>query len=159
MSAIEPQTPAKNVKYASSVGPALGGILLIVSLCAFTAFLAAGLNGRKWEVALLVSIVASLALRAIVPDRDRLPDWYLVSCCVVIGVGTDWICAFQWFARRYAFLSGPVIGMAGLIVGLCAVIAFLVARIMRRDWRTALAVFLLASWIGTGVAERWGHLR
>jgi hypothetical protein len=158
MSAIEDQTPAKKVKYPSSAGPALGGILLIVSLCAFIAFLAAGLNGGKWEAALLVSIGASLALRAIVPERE-LPDWCLVSFCVVMGVGADWVCAFQWFARRYAFLSGPVIGMTGLIVALCAVIGFLVARTMRRDWRTVLLVFLLASWIGTGVAERWGHLR
>jgi hypothetical protein len=159
MSAIEPQTPANKVKRATSAGPVLGGILLIVSLSAFIAFLAAGLNGGKWEAPLLVSIVASLALRAIVPERDRLPNWYLVSCCVVMGVGADWVCAFQWFARRYAFLSGTVIGMTGLIVALCAVVGFLVARTMRRDWRTALMVFLLASWIGTGVAERWGRLR
>jgi hypothetical protein len=49
--------------------------------------------------------------------------------------------------------------MTRLIVALCVVIGFLIARIMRRDWRTALLVFLLVSWIRTGVAERWGHLR
>jgi hypothetical protein len=56
-------------------------------------------------------------------------------------------------------VKGGQPAMTRLIVALCVVIGFLIARIMRRDWRTALLVFLLVSWIRTGVAERWGHLR
>jgi hypothetical protein len=172
--AIEDQSTVK-ANYASSARRVLGGIVWIVALCAFIAFLAAGLYGGKWEAALLVSILASLALRAIVPGREAphaiegegtvtarqsgLPDWYLVSYCVVCGLGVDWSCAFLWFFRRYAFFSGPVLGVTGLIVALCATIGFLVARMMKRDWRTALAVFALASWIVDGVALRWGPLR
>jgi len=87
--------------------------------------------------------------------QNRLPDWYIVTYCVVIGVGLDWACAFQWFFRRYAFFSGPVLGATTLIVALYASIGFLVARMMRRDWRTALLLFGLASWIGGNVAVRW----
>jgi len=158
-------------KYARFAWPVLGGIVWIVSLCAFVAFLAADVYGREWEAALLVSILALLALRAIVPGRETphsiegegtvtarqsgLPDWYLVTYCLVFGVGLDWDWAFQWFSRRCAFFSGPVVGVTGLIVALCATIGFLVARMMRRDWRTALLVFGIASWIGGNVALRW----
>jgi hypothetical protein len=160
---------AVKANYAPSARRVLGGIVWIASLCAYIAFLAAAVYGGKWEAALLVSLLASLALRAIVPEREtppeiegtvtarqnRLPDWYLVSYCVVFGVGGDWACAFQWFSRRYYFFSGPVVGVTGLIVALCAAIGFLVARMMRRDWRTALLVFALASWIGGNAVVRW----
>ena len=146
--AIEDQGAVK-AQYARLAGPVLGGIVWIVALCAFIAFLAAGLYRGKWEAALLVFILASLALRATVPWREAphaiegegsvtarqssLPDWYLVSYCLVIGVGLDWAYAFLWFSRRYAFFSGPVVGVTGLIVALCAAIGFFVARMMQRD--------------------------
>lgn len=162
-------------RYARLAGPVLGVMVLIVGLCAFIALLAGFLYGGKWEAAMLVFILASLTLRAIIPKRETLPaiegegivkakqhwlaDWYLASYCVTIGLGFDWVCAYLWFSRRYAFFSGPVVGVTGLIVALYAAIGLLVARLNGGKWRTTLAVFALASWISEGVAWRLGLLR
>lgn len=168
--AIEDQGTVK-AKYASFARPVLRGMVLIVVLCAFVALLAGVLSGGEWRAAALVFILASLALRAMLPRREALPgiegegtakamqrwlpDWSLVSYCIVIGLGFNWACAFLWFSRRYAFFSEPVLCVTGLIVALYAAIGLLLARLTGGKWRTALVVFALASWVLSGNLAWW----
>jgi hypothetical protein len=144
--------------------PILRGLVLVVALGAFTLLLVNLLFGGKWELDALVFTIASVTLVAVIPKpetlredeesvkarRRRLPDWSLVSYCVFIGLGLDWAAAFLWFYRRYAFVSGPVIGATSLLVIVYAAIGFLVARQIGGSWRTALLIFAVASWVLSG---------
>jgi hypothetical protein len=93
------------------------------------------------------------------PRQLGFLGWSLVSCCVIIGLGFNWACAFLWFSRRYAFFSIPVIAVAGLIMAFCAAIALLVARLTGGNWRRALAVFVFAEVVPAAVVLRFGLLR
>ena len=165
-------------KYARFFWPVLRGMVLIVALCAFIPFLAflAGLPyGGTWGAAMGggVFMLASFTLMAMIPKpetvpaiegkgtarRLRLPDWSLVSYCVITGLGWNWVCAFLWFSRRYAFFSTPVIAVTGLTMAFYAAIALLVDRLTGGNWRTALLVFLFAPVVLAGIVLRLGLLR
>jgi hypothetical protein len=51
--------------------------------------------------------------------------------------------AFLWCSRRYAPLSGLVVGATGVIVALYVAIALLVGVLTGGNWQTARRVFLL----------------
>lgn len=73
-------------------------------------------------------------------------SWWLQLCWIVIGVGLDWRCAFEWFAGKSLFYSEPVLGRTVLIVLACAGVALLAACVTRgAKWRDALPLFSLLS--------------
>jgi hypothetical protein len=74
----------------------------------------------------------------------KLVDWSLLTYCLIIGFGDNWVCAFLWFSRRYAFFSAPVLGATVLVLSLYAVLGFVVAWLTEGNWRTALLFFALA---------------
>lgn len=162
-------------KYVRFAGAIPRGTVLVVALYAFIPLLRALLFGGKWESALLVFALASFTLMAMTRKAEascatggagaatawwhRLPDWSLVSYCIIIGLGFNWACAFLWFSRRYAFLSAPVVGATGLIEALYAAIGLVVARLTGRNWRTALLVFTLVPGSIAGIVLRLDILR
>ncbi len=78
-------------------------------------------------------------------ERARPPRW-LQLCWVIIGLGLDWRCAFEWFAGKSSFYSEIVLGRAGLIVLACAVVALLLVCVNRKArWRHAMPFFCLVS--------------
>jgi hypothetical protein len=81
---------------------------------------------------------------AVTARQRPMPTWSLVVLSILIGLPFNWDCAFLWFARRYHFFSGPVIGVTALIVAASAAIALLVHLTVRNS-RTALQVFFIAS--------------
>ena len=77
--------------------------------------------------------------------RPRQPRW-LQLCWIMIGLGLDWRCAFQWFAGKSSFYSSLVLGRTGLIVLACAAVALLAVCVTRAaKWRDALPLFCLLS--------------
>ena len=79
-------------------------------------------------------------------DTARSRPWGIDSCFVIAGLGCDWYLAFQWFFGRYSFFSELVLRRFSLIAGLCAVIAVLAVRTVRRAKpRDATVVFFVAS--------------
>lgn len=70
--------------------------------------------------------------------------WWLV-CWVVLGVGFDWYCAFQWFSGRWPMWSEPVLVRMSLIVVLCAAVSFLVVYVIRTRWRDTAVIFFAIS--------------
>jgi hypothetical protein len=76
--------------------------------------------------------------------KHRRPlDWPVVAYFVIVGLGCNWAIAFLWFSRRYAPLSGLVVGATGVIVALYVATALLVAVLTGGNWQTARRVFLL----------------
>jgi hypothetical protein len=73
----------------------------------------------------------------------RSLNWPVVAYGVIVGLGCDWAIAFLWFSRRYAPLSGPVVGATGVILSLYIAIAVLVGVLTGGNWRTAQRVFLV----------------
>jgi hypothetical protein len=159
--AVEDQGAVEKAKYVHFFWPILRGIVLIVALYAsielFSVLLFGGLYGGSW-LAVPGTLLANYALiwmahnkRETLPAIEgegtekrpyRLPDWSLLIYWVIIGLGCNWVCAFLWFSRRYALFSGPVVSATGLIMGLYAAIALLVALLTGGNWRTALLVFV-----------------
>jgi len=81
--------------------------------------------------------------RETVPKRQYrwLQPWW-----VIIGLGFDWRCAFEWLAGKSPFYSAVVLGRAGLIALGCAAVAlFFVSIIRGARWRHALPLFCLFS--------------
>ena len=77
--------------------------------------------------------------------RARSPRW-LQLCWVIIGLGLDWRCAFEWFAGKSSFYSELVLGRTGLIVLACAGVALLLVSVNpQARWRHALPLFCLFS--------------
>jgi len=164
------------VKYARFFWPVLRWMVLIAALCAFIPTLAGLLDEKgRWEPGWGWGgfVLASFTLVAmnLKPDtlpaikgegtasQLRSPNWSLVSYLVIVGLGFNWVCAFLWFSRRYAFFSTPVIAMTGLIMALYAAIALLVARFTGGNWRTPLIVFGIVSSALAGIVLRLGLLR
>ncbi len=76
----------------------------------------------------------------------RKQPWWLILCWVVGGLGFDWICAFEWFSRRYSLFTEPVLGRTAVIAVWCAAVSLLVVWVVRQArWRDAAAIFFLAS--------------
>ena len=168
------QTTAES-KYVNWSGPILRGTVLVVALCAFISLLRGFLFDKKWEASLLVFALASFALTATARKREipraaggtgavtawwqRLPDWPLVSYCIIVGLGFNWACVFLWFSRRHAFFSTSVVAATGVIEMLYAGVGLLVAHLTGRNWRTALLVFTLVPGALAGIVLRLGLLR
>jgi hypothetical protein len=73
-------------------------------------------------------------------------SWGLQLCWIVIGLGLDWRCAFEWFAGKSLFYSEPVLGRTVLIVLACAGVALLAVCATRgAKRRDALPLFCLLS--------------
>jgi hypothetical protein len=95
-------------------------------------------------------------------DNTRRPwsqDWAILVYSICIGLACSWACAFLWFSRRYAFFSGQVAGVTGLITIFYSVIAVLAGLVTGRNWRATLLVFLLAPGIVGGIVLRFHLLR
>jgi hypothetical protein len=152
------------------------GMALIVALCAFIQFLAGildGVYGVRWGAAAVVFFFANFTLAVMIPKAEILPaidgegtlrrirpqDCWFVSYLVIIGLGFNWVCAFLWFSRRFAFFSIRVIAVTGLIMALYAAIALLVARLTGGNWRRALLIFVFAPVVLAGGVLRLGLLR
>lgn len=166
---------AMSARSARFFWPVLRGMVLIVALCAFVISLAGLLYGGRWGASMAVFLLASFTLMAMImtPEQEtppavegegkagqlRLPDWSLVSYCVIIGVGCSWACAFLWFSRRYAFFSAPVISATGLIMASYAAIALLLARLTGGNWRAGLLFFAFVPAALGGIVLRLGLLR
>jgi len=164
-------------KHARFFWPVLRGMVLFVALCAFVPMLAGFLYGGTWEAATVVAtgvfFLANFTLAVMIPKPEALPategegtarplrllDWSLVTYGAIIGLGFNWVCAFLWFSRRYAFFSTPVIAVTGLTMALYAAIAFLIARLTGGNWRTALPIFLFAAGVPAAIVLRLGLLR
>ena len=160
MSSILEHQGTLKAKNASLCGTVLRGIVLIVALYADVALTKSLLYREQWEVPLLVFAIASWVLIAIAskPEtlpaiegegavkgkRWRLPDWSLLSYCLITGLGDNWVCAFLWFSRRYAFFSAPVVGATALVLSLYAILGLVIAWLTEGNWRTALLFFALA---------------
>lgn len=78
--------------------------------------------------------------------QPRLPNWCLVTFCIVYSLAYNWLSAFLWFSRRYALFSAPVLGEMGSMAALSAVIALVAAYLAGGNWRTAIGFFVLASY-------------
>ena len=66
---------------------------------------------------------------------------------VIVGVGLDWRCAFEWFAGKTPFYSGMVLGRTVLIVLGCAgasLLAVFVTQTRRRDAWLFFSAFSMA---------------
>jgi hypothetical protein len=73
------------------------------------------------------------------------PRW-LQLCWIIIGIGLDWRCAFEWFAGKSSFDSEIVLARTGLIVLACAGVALLAVCVTREGrWRHTLPLFCLIS--------------
>jgi hypothetical protein len=172
---VEDRNLVKEAKYVSFVWQILRGMVLIVAIYCFIVVLAGFQYGWKWEGAAVVFVLSSFALIWMIPKPEtlpavegegaaterqrRLPDWSLVSYWVITGLGFNWVCAFLWFSRRYAFFSASVIGAMGLILALYAAIALLVFCFTVSNWRTTLMVFLLELYFVPVVVLRLRLLR
>jgi hypothetical protein len=80
-------------------------------------------------------------------DTERpSPSWWRQLAWVMIGLGFDWRCAFEWFAGKSSFYSEPVLDRTVLIVLACGGVAFLVVCFSRgvKLW-FASALFCAAS--------------
>lgn len=164
-----------NAKRAGFSASILRGAVLIVALYASTLLVKGLLFGGRWEVAALVFMLASLTLKGMIPKAEtiaafegesslragmrRLPDWSVVAYCVVTGLSSTWACVFLWFSRRYAFFSGPILGVTVSILTLYAAIGFFVALLIGGNWRTVVMVFILESWGLSCIVLRLGLLR
>jgi hypothetical protein len=154
MNPMRDTSAATKGKYAHFFWPVLRAIALVVALCAFIPFLSGFfLDGGGYVTALSVFMLATFALIWMsILDMSpatqgegtarlfQLP-WALASYIVITGLGLNWVCAFLWFSKRYAFFSLPVIGVTGLIMAFYAAVALLVARLTGGNWRIALATF------------------
>jgi len=76
----------------------------------------------------------------------RAKPWLLQLCWVIVGLGLDWRCAFEWFEGKSSFYSEPVLARSGLIVLACAGIALLAVWVTRvARWRHIPPLFFLFS--------------
>ena len=128
----------------------------MIGLCAFLLFLVGFLSGGQgWIAAAVVFFFANFALARLFPKPEsspafedkgtaktlRLYDWALLSYAFILGLGFNWLWAFLWFSRRYAFFSTRIIAVTGFVMAVWAVIALIVAQLTGRNWRTAVLVF------------------
>jgi hypothetical protein len=105
-------------------------------------------HGRFWVMATLVRLHHHASRKTDVrARRPRLPDWCLGGFCISYSLAFNWLSSYCWFSPRYAFFSGPVLREMGLIVALNAAIAFFGAYLMGGNWRTAMGLFVFASYV------------
>lgn len=76
-----------------------------------------------------------------------MPRWRQ-ACWVVIGLGFDWLCAFEWFSGKTSFYSGLVLGRTSLIVLVCATLALIAVSVTREaKWQHASPIFFAFSFV------------
>jgi hypothetical protein len=76
-----------------------------------------------------------------------MPRWRQL-CWVVVGLGLDWRCAFEWFAGKSPSYSVLVVGRTGLIVLVCAAVALFAVCVTREArWQHATPIFFALSFI------------
>jgi hypothetical protein len=166
---LEHQNTVK-AKNAGLSGTVVRGIVLLVALSAYIASIARFLYTGSWGVHALAFAVAAFVLIALVPEPEtltaiegegaateklvRLPDWFLLSYCLIVGVSENWICAFLWFSRRCAFFSAPVVGVTAVVIASYGAIALLVAFLTGGSWRNGLLVFVVAPFFVAGIVLR-----
>jgi hypothetical protein len=166
---LKHQNTAK-AKNAGLSGTVVRVIVLLVALSAYIASIARFLYTGSWGVHALAFAVAAFVLIALVPEPEtlpaiegegaatekllRLPDWFLLSYCLIVGVSENWICAFLWFSRRCAFFSAPVVGVTAVVIASYGAIALLVALLTGGNWRNGLLVFVVAPFFAAGVVLR-----
>ena len=164
-------------EYARLFASVLRGMVLIIALCSFIAFLTgllSGAYGAGWGAAVLVFMLSSFILMRLIPKPETLPaierervwksrqprlPWSLFAYCLITGLGWNWGCAYLWFSRRYDLFSTRVIGATGLIMASYAAIALLAAWLTGRNWRIALLFFALLPGVLASIVLRLGLLR
>lgn len=143
--------------YQQRLNPFLAAVFLLTSYALMTRF-----PNSSFDRSLLSRLFPAFASRSNKCEktekvRHQLPDWPIAVYCVTIGLGCSWACAFLWFSRRYAFVSWPVVGATGVIVGLYGVMTVVVGLLTKGNWRAALLVFLVAPGTLGGIVLRF-HL-
>jgi len=166
----------KNTESARFFWQTLRGIVVIVALWGFIAFLTVDLYGGELGMtAFTIFALAMVAMRVMFVERGTLgtvevertlnakqhglPEWSLLAYGVIFSLGCNWECVFLWFSRRYDPFSAPVVGTTVVIMALYAAIGIVVARLTTRNWRTALVVFAFVPGALAGSALRLGFLR
>jgi hypothetical protein len=126
-------------------------IFLIVDLCALIALFLAFLK-QSMETSTMVFLIATLAATRVIRfvefmttgDLIRWPWGLSVTYGLILSLGSNWMCAFLWFSRRYALFSAPVIGATALIMasyGAVALFIVLLDLLIEGNWRRSLLVF------------------
>src|SRR5579862_6019172 len=77
---------------------------------------------------------------------EKPSQWFLLFW-VIVGVGLDWRCAFEWFAGKSSFYSELVLGRAVLIVLACAGTSFLAVRVIQTRRQDAWLLFSVFSMV------------
>jgi hypothetical protein len=142
---------AENARFPWSIRH---GIVTILALCSFIALFLGVLYEQHLGTATMAFCIATFAGTRMIPliegkgtgDQIRWPDWSLVTYSLIYGLGGNWICAFLWFSRRYAFFSAPVVGVTVLIMasyGAIALFIVLLDLLFEGNWRRSLLVFSL----------------
>jgi hypothetical protein len=152
---IRSSLPRIDAQWRFWIGIAVDGVIAVVSLIGLFAF---ALNWSWkpflpvmavfWVMATLVRLHHHASRKTDVrARRPRLPDWCLGGFCISYSLAFNWLSSYCWFSPRYAFFSGPVLREMGLIVALNAAIAFFGAYLMGGNWRTAMGLFVFASYV------------
>ena len=175
--AVEDQVTGKKTKHDRFFWPILRGIVVIVAIWGFIAFLSVDLYGGELGfTAFVVFVIAMLAVRVmpfepatplpaiegegtVKAKQYRLPEWSLLAYGVIFSLGCNWECVFLWFSRRYDPLSAPVVGATALVMALYAIIAIVVACLTTKNWRTVVVVFAFAPGALAGIVLRLRLLR
>src|SRR5215469_14621990 len=164
----------KKVRFTRIFWQIVRGIVVIVAAWGFVAFLSFEVYGAQLGfTAFAVSMIATLALRVMpfepaTPSlpvegeiakkryglRTRLPECSLLAYGVIFSVGSNWVCVFLWFSRRYDFFSTTVIGVTVLIMALYSAIALVVTHLTTRNWRTLVLLFAFAPGVLAGIVLR-----
>lgn len=124
---------------------------MVLSVKAWLRQLSSKLPAHQPKMVFVMPGVRMQAIQQDAPKRNS-PLW-IQLCFVLAGMGFDWNCAFEWFAKRHALFSEPVLIRMGGIVVWCAAAAFLIVCVVRRArFRDAAAIFFLLS------GEVWFYL-
>jgi hypothetical protein len=78
-----------------------------------------------------------------------------ISALIIMGVVSDWYCAYEWFQEEYPFYSAQVLTRMLLIVLACAAIGAMVAIYRGKPWVTAVGMFSYSSVLVTGNMIMW----
>ena len=86
--------------------------------------------------------------------------WWLQWLFFFGGFGCDWYSASKWYVGKYLLLSGPVLRMTVLTVGLSLSVALVLFRISGAKWREFAAGFFVVSFALLGHTLLWStHLK
>jgi uncharacterized membrane protein YraQ (UPF0718 family) len=100
-----------------------------------------------------------------IESENRVTEWpmwleyFVFIGFILIGVGSDWYCAFDWFSGKYSPFTMRVLARAALIVLSCACIGLLAVIWRRGRRREGVAFFFLSSITFSGNMLLWriGH--